>query len=515
MPATKKANAAAATPARLRDASGRFTMDRGLPDGVGFQWAMASSVSARQCPAAISTGKRPVLIDQQKMRNNWSKVPLPSQIEVCRRVAAENWFVRGVAELRIPSVVAGFKLIPRLGGVPAGEPVVVGVGPSAVEGYDFASLVFDIATEEFIASNVVALWRKGSADPVVTILDGERVGYRSCGGLERITLKFTADLVMKRDTANKQTYILNLGQRVYDAQCQGKEVTIVKGLDPDWEFEVMAGGKRRGVFATPELVGILDDLDWMELMKAGDWNLGWFRQQVIRIIRKGYAVTVGQGAGVNSVDMTDKERDNLGEGFSKVVGAGNAPVNHDVAINYLTIPPENFDPKQVNGAIDRLLFWGGIEAVALFGSFSQQNGASPSLMRNLRVRIQHKRERIVAFLRRIFAHEEFASLRVETYDFDWSVKGLYSMEELLNLVRGTAGGVASPQSRRKWLDLDNAEESRLMKEAHADRTAHTPPFEEKQALVAPQFPQDFPGGKSSQPAGPEGDPGRPPVPDPA
>lgn len=479
---------------------------------ASFDYVLASQSAGGRIPAAIAPGGGRTLIDGQKMRNNWARVPIRQQIATCRRVAELNWFASGVLRLRLNVSLSGFALkMPRKTGKPGVETLNATLQQVETEAgaYDVAALANDIAWEDLVASNVVALWRKGQRHPMVTILDGEQLEYRSCGGLERITLSLSQDKIMANDQGNRDHYIEALGARWYAAACKGGSMTILRGQDQDWEFEVMAQGKRRGVFCAPELVSLLDDLDWIELMKVGDWNLGWFRKDVLRLIRKGYAVTVGQGAGVNSVNITKKDIDALGKGMSSLDGNANIPLNHDVQIDYLTLDPTSFDPKQMESCIERLLFWGGIEAVALFGSFSQQNGAAPSLMRNARVNVFTRRARIEAFLRRIFSHQEFEGILPAGATFRWSVKCLYSIAEIMEIVRGTADGTASPQTRRDMLDLDDEIESQLHEEAHAHRKAYVPPFETRQALVAPLFPDEF-GQARSTPEQEDGTPGPPP-----
>ena len=50
---------------------------------------------------------------------------------------------------------------------------------------------------------------------------------------------------------------------------KGGDVTIIKGVDKFWDFEVMTTGKRRGVFCIPETVfESLPIYDWHPLMSA-------------------------------------------------------------------------------------------------------------------------------------------------------------------------------------------------------------------------------------------------------
>lgn len=470
--------------------TGQFiTASKAPSPGLDFVTASFDhGFGAGKLPIWHSPRGGPTLISQQKQRNNWYGMDIRGQMSGCRKVSDQNGLVRPVVDLRHASITAGFRLMSEGGEDPDAE-------------YDFAGLVDDIIREDLTTDAVVALWRKDETNPVISILDAERCDYSSVGGIDRIRLRVPQDHAMAKDKALKNAYIERLGQRMYDAYCGGKVIDIVRGHDEDWDFRVMTSGKRRGCFRTPELVGILETIDFLELMGVGDWNLAWFRKDVIRLIKKGYKGT-GQHAMTGSVDLTKPQEEQLGKGFSSLSGNANVPANHDVDASYLTMDPSNFDPAQVKAAIDRFLMWAGIEGVILLGSFSQQNGAAPSLMRNHRTMVFSKRTRVERFLREILAADEFQGLVDDPAKqrFGWSVKSLYSVDEIAKLVTATADGIASPQTRRQWLDLDDRVESELMRKAHANREDYTPPFEARQGLLKVD---------GSDPGGGGGEPGRP------
>jgi hypothetical protein len=464
---------------------------------AGFEWSLPSQGGMAR-PVWMAPKGGLTMIDLQKGRNNYYKMEVRDQCSICRRMSERNWFLRPVQRLRHASWSEEFRAIDAK-------------GLDMKKQYAFAPLAEDILHEHLISTNVVCMWRKGEKLPVVSVLDAETVDYKSVGGREQITIQYSKDEVMARDKENKAAYIEILGEKVYKAYITGGKVTIIKGVDEEWDFETMIDGKRRGVFCIPEMIPILDTIDYVELMGIGDWNLAWARKDVIRLIKKGYKVAHGQGSGVNSVDITTKEINDLGEGFTKISGNATVPANHDVDPSYLTVPSDNFKPEQVESAMDRLLHYGGIEAVVLFGSFSQQNGAAPSLMRNARTLAFAVRGRIEELLRRIFAADEFKGLDWggEDMRFHWGVKSLYSMDELLALAKGTNDGTASPQTRRAILGLDNEIEVERLKEAHADRAGYAPPFEAGQALLPAMFEDLATASSAATPTTP-GEPGRPP-----
>jgi hypothetical protein len=465
---------------------------------AGFQWSGGFGGVTKPVWMSPGGGDGRTMIDFQKGRNNYYSMPVQTQVSMCRRMSERNWFLRPVVETRHASYCEDFDALNQ-------------VGESMSNQYAFGPLVADIMHEVLVSSNVVCMWRKGQKLPNITVMDAEKVDYKASGGLERIKVSYAQDQEMAKDKNRESEYRKLLGDKMYEAMTKGKPLEIIKGMDEEWDFETLIGGKRRGVFCIPEMVSILDCVDYAELMGIGDWNLAWARKDVIRGIKKGYPVTHGQGAGVNSVDITDLEIAALGEGFGeKVNGNAVVPMNHDVNPFYLTMDGANFDPKIMESAWDRLLHYGGIEAVVLFGSFSQQNGAAPSLMRNHRTRTFKLRRDVEGLLRRIFLAKEFNSLDWGGGDappsFFWGVKSLYSMDELLSLSKGTADGVVSPQTRRAWLGLNDRIEGDRMEAAHAARTRYAPPFEAGQALLPAMF--DDLATADAVPA-PPAEPGRP------
>lgn len=463
---------------------------------AGFEYLSGSAMCLPVSP--IGANGRRTLIDLQRFRNNYALMPLRRQMSHCRLMAGLNWFLRGVLPVRHAATVDGC--------------VVRGEDGSEPE-YDFAGVISDAMWEELTSSNVVGLWRKGVEFPQISVPDAERIDYEQVGGVEVIRLNCGGGMRriqdMRSDTARKirEKLVDNLGERMANAYIRGGEVEIVKGMDEDWDFEVMhPPGKRDGNFVRPEIVPILDSLDFLELMGVGDWNLAWARKDVIRTIHKGYVPT-GTLAEMGPVNISKPQIQQLGEGFGKVSGNANMPLNHDVKLGYLGVEPDAIKPEQVASHIDRIMVFGGMEAVILLGGFSQQNGASPSLMRNMRMRVLERRVRMERWLRAIGAADEFAGLG--KLSVEWSLRGLHSVEELMALVRGTADGTASPQTRRRWLDLDDAEEVANMEAAHENREGYVPPYEHGQGLLPSMFPLEFPGAQGVGGDGPPGEPGRP------
>lgn len=477
----------------------------GVVAAADFKWAGGQGGIVRPIWQALQGRGARTMIDFQKGRNNYYNLDVRDQSAMCRRMADRNWFLRPVVALRHASWCESFD-------------VRDDKGESMSSQYAFAPLVSDIMHERLISSNVVCLWRKGEKLPTVSVLDAEQVEYRSSGGMERIKIQYSQDPDLAKDKQNEPALRKMLGDRMYDAMAKGKVLEIVKGVDEEWDFEVMINGKRRGVFCIPEMVPILDCVDYVELLGIGDWNLAWARKDVIRTIRKGYSVTHGQGAGINSVDITDPDIKNLGEGFSQVNGNCTIPMNHDVNPGYMLVDASVFDPKIVETAFDKLLTFGGIESVVLFGSFSQQNGAAPSLMRNARTVAFKVRQDVQDLMNRILSAKEFSSLEwgggetdknvTPVRNYSWGVKSLYSMDELLQLVKGTDNGISSRTTAREMLGLNDKIEGDRLEQEHENRERYAPAFESGQALLAAMFPDLAAAAGKSTPTN-TGEPGRP------
>lgn len=491
--------AASSSPPKASPGSGM-----GYVAAADFKWAGGQGGIVRPIWQALSGRGARTMIDFQKGRNNYYNLDVRDQSAMCRRMAERNWFLRPVTQMRHASWCESFD-------------VRNAKGESMASQYAFSALMGDIMWERLISTNVVCLWRKGEKLPHVTVLDAEQVEYRSSGGLERIKVQYSQDPDLAKDRKNEGAMRKLLGDRMYDAMTKGKVLEIIKGVDEEWDFEVMIGGKRRGVFCIPEMVPILDCVDYVELLGIGDWNLAWARKDVIRTVKKGYSVTHGQGAGINSVDITDGDIKNFGEGFSQVNGNCTIPMNHDVNPGYMLVDASVFDPKIMETAWDKLLTYGGIESVVLFGSFSQQNGAAPSLMRNARTVAFKVREEAQDLMNRILAAKEFSGLdwgggesgdsATPVRNYSWGVKSLYSMEEMLSLIKGTDNGISSRATAREMLGLDDKIEGDRLEHEHANRPRYAPPFESGQALLAALFPDLASAAKTA--SAPAGEPGRP------
>lgn len=441
-------------------------------------------------------------IKAQKFRNNYLTMGLRDIAGICRIACERNWFLSPVIDLRKSSQMDGFKVLD-----PKGKPVKTGI-------YDFHSLADDVFAESLTTSNAIAIWRKNSNGvPHISILNTENTEYQNIGGVEILRV-----YCQKMTTTNGRlsqpaidAITDSLGEKMTKAQINGGWVEIVKGRDEEWDFELMSDGARNVCVKRPVIESILDPLDFLDLMEVGDWNLAWFRKDVIRQVKKGYKGTGGQGT-LGGVDVTTGQIKQLGEGMKKINGNANVPTNHDVDFSYHSIAPEFFDPKQIEAAVNKIMLFGGVEAAVLLGNFSQQDGAAPTLMRHARVAAWGRRDRVARFLNRIFARAEFdqvtKAVRGGEFRFEWSDRTLYSVDELLSKVSKTADGVLSTRSRREILDIDNDREVTRLKLEHKDREGYAPSFEAKQGLLSAMF-EDLRDAKASGGSGDGGVGGRP------
>lgn len=461
---------------------------------------MGQLVSVTGTPSSYSRGRRK-MVEYQKFRNNYAAMDLRSVCAAARHFCERNWFLRPVTDLRQKRTMDGFVACDEKG------------KPLPADSYAFASLAHDIAWAELKTSSVIAIWRKGVESPIVSILASESVEYDVVGGIEILRLHCAAPRLNsgKVPKAVREKLVEDLGAKMARVQISGGTYEIVKGLDEDWDFEVMADGAECGCLLRPAVESILDSLDFLELMNVGDWNLAWFRKDVLRLAKKGYKGTGGAGV-TGGVDITKPQIKSIGDGMGKISGNANIPVNHDVDFSYLTLGPESFKPDQVETHIDRIMLYGSFEGAVLLGNFSQQDGAAATLMSHSRAGIWARREAIARFLNRIFAADEFNTLEGRddsgNFRFRWSDRLLYSPEEIARRVTATGDGTASTQTRREWMDLDSEIESQRLKQEHADRTGYAPPFEAKQGLLPAMF-EDLAKAVPPTSGGGEGENGRP------
>ena len=440
------------------------------------------------------------MLDAQKFRLNWYELSPSKLVAISRVVAERNWFARTVLKLRRATAGFGFHF--------RDEAARVWVESGT---YDFGEVHRNVLHEWSVSTDVAAIWRRDPPPgelPWVIIPNREDVQYQVVHG--QPVLKVT----LQKDSKLPESRKGELGEAYWNAVRNGKPLEIRKG-DPasGWDFEVMLDGKSTAPFGVPEMTSILDDLDFVEAVRVGNWNGAYARRELIRHTTKGYGVSSGPNAGTARNNAKNAELRAIVDQMKKIAGKQDIATNFDQEIKWLLFPKEFFSADILEDSLRRLIHWSGIFGILCLKMDSQAAGLAPVLMDRLRTEIEAFREdQLGSFLSRIF---NAASFRGEFADAPrlvpaWSVKPLYSAQafnQLITLV--STYGIRAPQSIRGMMGVDDLTESTLLREAHARREDFTPPFEPRQGLIQAMFPDELGDGGTQGDSQIPGQPGRP------
>jgi hypothetical protein len=449
----------------------------------------------------------------QKFRGNFDLLSLRKKFQLSRWLFENNWFVGPVVSLKTGVVVDGF----RFAGRSAREWVKVDESTrvqSPQASYDWSAVARDVVNELLLCDNVVALWRKGEEFPFVEVLDCESVEHASCGGKESITLSFKA-FKGSEERLGKiiSLYASQWGSDFCDLIRNGGTREIVQGDDPEFEFLSLTRGKRGDAFKPPSLLSIADDLDFIEMIKVGDWNGAFARQKIVRTMKKGTEVRTSDPSAIKAGKATAGEITAMKKRLDMLDGVSNLASSHDVALAWETFAPEFFGSEGSLTASprQRIMGWGGWAALLIMQGFTQFRGGSGDISGILRIEVSGIRAEVVPFISKIFNHPDFGLPSSAPYlAVEFSDSLLYTTEELMAMARTLSGtGLASFETvREKYLGLDSASEGALLKDSHDDRLSFTPPFEGRQGLLQLDGADPYPsrGGEGGRPKSGEGDP---------
>ena len=188
-----------------------------------------------------------------------------------------------------------------------------------------------------------------------------------------------------------------LGDKLWDAMRRGVKFKIVKG-DPEsgYDFAVMKSGKSTAPFP-PSMTGVMDDLDYIEAVRVGDWNGAWARREMIRHTKKGFGVSSGPNAGTTRNNAKYAELQSIVAAMKKIVGKQDLATNFDQLIEWVIFPKDHWTAEMIAEAKSRLFFWAGIFGVLLLKTDSQITGLSAFLMDRMRVEVEEFRHRFASF----------------------------------------------------------------------------------------------------------------------
>ncbi|RYD41375.1 MAG: hypothetical protein EOP85_12790 [Verrucomicrobiaceae bacterium] len=273
----------------------------------------------------------------------------------------------------------------------------------------------------------------------------------------------------------------------------------------------MKSGKSSDKLQASPLVTILEDLDFIDAIRVGDWNGAKARWEIIRQAKKGYSPGSGNNAGSVKNKATRPELEALLKALVGIFGKTNMPTNFDVELLWHIFPKEHFHPDLLREVKQRLIFWSGIFGVLLLETESKMTGISDLMLSKLRTEVEVFREEFARFLRSIYRSDSFRSGIENMPELDpvWSVKPLYSIDAFTKYCTMLATyGLAAPATLREMCDIDDARESERMLESHSRPKEYTPPFEPRQG-IASGFTVPDTGGGSGQDQNLPGEGGRP------
>lgn len=449
---------------------------------------------------ALPVGRGQTMVAALKNRPNWYALGRREIGRLARLLAERNWFIRGVSEARLAVYGHGFRFVSDEANLWAGQGT-----------YPFAQVQDDMIQEWLVSKSIVAYWRKDSEPgtlPKIHVPDVEAVDYKVIGGIPQITLTVERHAKISEDLRDV------IGQRMWNCIRLGRNLTIVQGVDEEYDFAVMKTGKADAELQPSPMVTIFEDLDFVEAIRVGDWNGAKARWEIIRHTKKGYGVSSGPNAGTTRNNAKTAELKTILAAMKSLLGKTDVATNFDQEISWLTFPKEHFHPELLAETKQRLLFWSGIFGVLLLKTDSQITGLSSFMMDQLRAEVLSFREKFTGFLGEIYQSESFlagfAGMEVPALVPTWSVKPLYTLEGLNKLVTTLSTyGVAAPQTIRSLFDIDNVTESELMALAHENPEHYTPPFEPRQGIASGMtLPEKPAGGAQNQNVLPNA-PGRP------
>ncbi len=448
-------------------------------------------------PNPVTRGRS--MVDAQQFRVNWYQIERCHLNRIARLVTERNWFASPVHAINKSVWGAGF----RFDSKEANDFVKSGT-------YPFARLHADMLEEYLVNNAVCAFWRKDTpagTTPIIEVPDIENVKYETIGGVPQITVTVTVN----RKISDSLKPII--GEKMWGCIKEGKKLVIAKQGDnsEEYDFEILKDGKSTGCIPAPRLTGILDDLDYIEAVRCGDWNGAWSRREIIRHTRKGSGVSSGPNAGTARNNVKASEIKAILAAMKSILGKSDVATNWDQEIAWLAFPSEFFSADMVEAALRRLVFWGGFPALLLLKTDSQIAGMEAYARDIARARILAFRTEFGGFLENIFSSPSFrANLPAEAPELtpQWSVKSLYSSDGINKLTTLFATyGIRSPQAIREMFDIDDEAEGQRMEDAHENPKRFTPPYEPRQGIASAFTVPEAPAGQSQ--SAPPGEPGRP------
>lgn len=409
------------------------------------------------------------LLDMNAFRAPWRRSGQDLYAR-CRSLNIDNDFIEGVNRIKESYFAQGFNVLENSDAV---ETFMAGE-----DGADLMRLLHQLSddawNEWLICEAAVAYWQKpeDGGFPKVSILDCENVEYSYVLGAEQI--KVTPNQIKLSKSQRNE-----LGARFADAIEKGKPITLDRKKGECWQ--VLKRGKRGSSgLGAPSLKAVMDLISQRELLKIADWAGSWTHKDVIRHIKKGHEITQGSLAGQPVYFLNTPQKNRIIAQNKNKGGAYTVITNFDLNYEFVFFDPAFFDAKKYEGVMSHLNKWAGA-----LGKIHDGGMVSPYLMKMFEQEGMRSRERVARFIEAIVSDEDFAPAMdiPPNLKVGWNPHAFKSVQEILDWVKTAAAGLASPQTMRGALALDDAVESRRMKKAHADKESYTPVYEQSQGML--------------------------------
>ena len=442
------------------------------------------------------TGGRSML-DAQKFRINWYQIDRKVLNRVARLLSERNWFCEPLHTLDMALYGAGFSFATKEAAAWAKE-----------SKYPFHQ-VHDNLLEEYLVNDCVcAFWSKNPPEgtlPMIEVPDTECVDYETVGGYPQVSI------TLKRNRKLDQKYKSLIGDRMFDCIVGGKKLVISKRPDDEsgYDFEIMKPGKTNACIRPPRATGIIDDLDFLEAVRCGDWNGAWSRREIIRHSKKGSGVSSGPNAGTARNNAKTEELREILKSMKSILGKTDIATNFDHDLEWLLFDKNFFGSEITDPVMRRLVYYGGLPALLLLKTDSQFDGLASHAFAMYRARVESFRAKFGGFLYSIFNSESFRSRfsSAPEMNFQWSVKPLYSLDSFIKLTSHLhTFALDSTPAIRAMFGIDDESAAEMMRRTHNDPLGYTPVFEPRQGISSAFT---APDSKNASPPSSPGNPGRP------
>jgi hypothetical protein len=408
------------------------------------------------------------LLDMNAFRAPWRRSGT-DLYRRCRELNMDNDFIEGVNRIKESYFAQGFHVVRNTDAVED----FLATDDGAALNRLLHQLSDDVWSEWLTCEAAVAYWQRPETGgyPKVTILDCENVEYSYVLGVEKLQVT-PAQIKLTKNQKNE------LGARFADALEKGKPITLDRRKGECWQ--ILKRGKRGSSgLGTPSLKAVMDIISQRELLKIADWAGSWTHKDVIRHIKKGHEITQGSLAGQPIYFLNTPQKNRIIAQNKNKGGAYMVISNFDLNYEFVFFDPKFFDAKKYEGVMAHLTKWAGA-----LGRIYEGGLVSPYLMKMFEQEGLRSRERVSRFIESIVSDPDFApDMEIPELKVAYNPHAFKSAQEILDWVRVASNGVASPQTQRRALGLDDATESRLMRKAHEAKADYTPPFEPRQGLL--------------------------------